>query len=163
MNQDQKYGEAAAQYEALDQADPNNPDTLRDWGALVLRDPATARCPSGKAAAAAIWRKLLLAKPNDPVATAQVADLFRQAEMVDDALALYKKAIELAPNNPQYHEYLGEYLHNLKRSDEAKAAWAKIADGPNKNAKNLTRLAEVLAGFGYVKEAIAPLDRGRRS
>ena len=35
---DQKFAEAAAQYEALDQAEPNNPDTLRDWGALVLRD-----------------------------------------------------------------------------------------------------------------------------
>ena len=98
-----------------------------------------------------------MAKPNDPVATAQVADLLRQAEMVDDALDLYKKAIELAPTNPQYREYLGEYLHSLKRADEAKAAWGEIALGPNKNAKNLTRLAEVLAGFGYVKEAIAPL------
>ncbi len=113
--------------------------------------------PDRKAAAAAIWRKLLQAKPNDPVATAQVADLLRQAEMVDDALALYKKAIEQAPNTPQYHEYLGEYLHNLKRPDEATAAWAKIAAAPNRNAKNLTRLAEVLAGFGYVKEAFTPM------
>ena len=112
--------------------------------------------PERKAAAAAIWRKLLVAKPNDPVTTAQVADLLRQAEMVDDALALYRKAVEQAPGNPQYHEYLGEYLHNLKRPDEAMAAWAKIAEGPNRNAKNLGRLAEVLAGFGYVKEAIAP-------
>ena len=156
LNQDQKYAEAAAQYEALDQADPNNPDTLRDWGALVLRDAARP-LPDRKAAAAAIWQKLLLAKPNDAVATAQVADLLRQADMVDDALALYKKAIELAPTNPQYREYLGEYFHNLKRSEEAKAAWAKIAEGSNRNAKNLTRLAEVLAGFGYLKEAIAPL------
>ena len=30
---DQKFAEAALQYQALDQADPNNPDTLRDWGA----------------------------------------------------------------------------------------------------------------------------------
>ena len=160
--QDQKFAEAAAQYEALDQAEPNNPDTLRDWGALVLRDTTKPQAER-KAAAAAIWRKLLEAKPNDPVTTAQVADLFRQAELVDDALALYRKAIELAPSNPQYHEYLGEYLHNLKRPDEAKAAWAKIADGPNRNAKNLARLAEVLAGFGYVKEAIAPADRGRQA
>ena len=153
---DQKFAEAAAQYEALDQAEPNNPDTLRDWGALLLRDTAKP-APERKAAAAAIWKKMLVAKPNDPVSTAQVADLLRQAELTDDALALYRKAAELAPANPQYHEYIGEYLHNLKRPDDAKAAWAKIADGTNKNAKNLARLAEVFAGFGYLKESIAPL------
>ena len=114
-------------------------------GRLVLRD-TTKPAPERKAAAAAIWRKLLVPKPNDPVTTAQVADLLRQAELTDDALALYKKAAELAPTNPQYYEYIGEFLHNLKRPDEARAAWAKIADGANKNPKNLARLAEVLAG-----------------
>ncbi len=34
---EQKYAEAAAQYEALDRSEPNNPDTLRDW----------ARCSCG--------------------------------------------------------------------------------------------------------------------
>ena len=154
---EQKFAEAALQYQAIDQADPNNPDTLRDWGALALRDTAKP-APERKAAAAAIWRKLLVAKPNDPVTTAQVADLLRQAELTDDALALYKKAAELAPANPQYYEYIGEFLHNLKRPDEARAAWAKIAEGANKNAKNLARLAEVLAGFGYVKEAVPSLS-----
>ncbi len=153
---DQKFAEAAAQYQALDQSEPNNPDTLRDWGGLLLRDN-TKPPAERKAAAAAVWRKMLAAKPNDAVATAQVADLLRQAEMVDDALALYKKSAELAPSNPQYYEYLGEYLHQLKRPQEAQSTWAKIAAGPNRNAKNLARLGEVLAGFGYVKESIAPL------
>ncbi|HZW30043.1 MAG TPA: tetratricopeptide repeat protein, partial [Isosphaeraceae bacterium] len=156
LAQDQKYAEAAAQYEALDKAEPNNPDTLRDWGALVLRD--TSRPPAErKSAAAAIWRKLRAARPNDAVTTAQVADLLRQAELVDEALALYRQACAQAPNNPQYREYLGEYLHQLKRPAEAQAEWARIAEGPNRNARNLARLAEVLAGFGYLKEAIAPL------
>ena len=83
--------------------------------------------------------------------------------MTDDALALYRKAIEQAPGNPQYREYLGEYLHQLKRPDEAMAEWAKIAEGSNRNARNLGRLAEVLAGFGYVKEAIGPLEGGGRA
>ncbi len=123
----------------------------------MLRDPSRPQAER-KAAAAAIWRKLLDTKPNDPVTTAQVADLMRQAEMVDEALALYRKANEQAPGNPQYQEYLGEYLHRLKRPAEAMAEWAKIAEGPNRNARNLGRLAEVLAGFGYVKEAIGPLE-----
>ncbi|MGP0063330.1 MAG: DUF1583 domain-containing protein [Isosphaeraceae bacterium] len=157
LAQDQKYAEASAQYEALDRADPNNPDTLRDWGGLVLRDVSRPQAER-RAAAAAIWRKLVDKKPNDPVTTAQVADLMRQAELVEDALAFYRKASELAPGNPQYFEYLGEYLHQLKRPAEAMAAWGKIADGPNRTARNLGRLGEVLAGFGYLKEAIGPMS-----
>src|SRR5262249_30327316 len=154
--QEQKFAEAAKEYQALDQAEPNNPDTLRDWGTLVLRD-TTKTGPERKAGAALVWRKMLDAKPNDPVTTAQVADLLRQAELTDDALALYRKAAELAPSNPQYNEYIGEYLHNLKRPEEAKAAWAKITEAPNRNSKTLARLSEVLAGFGYLKDAPPPL------
>ncbi len=157
LAQDQKFTEAASEYQALDQAEPNNPDTLKDWGALVLRD-TTKPQPEKKAAAAAIWRKMLDAKPNDPVTTAQVADLLRQAELTEEALDLYRKAAALAPTNPQYNEYIGEYLHNLKRPEEAKAAWAKIAQEPNRNARNLARLSEVLSGFGYLKEALPPLS-----
>ena len=35
---EQKYPEAIAQYEQLDKHEPNNPDTLRDWGRLILKD-----------------------------------------------------------------------------------------------------------------------------
>ncbi len=157
LAQDQKLAEAASQYEALDLAEPGNPDTLKDWGELVLRD-ASKPPAERKAAAAAIWRKMLDARPNDAATTAQVADLMRQAELTEPALELYRKAAALAPGNPQYREYIGEYLHNLKRSDEAKAEWARIAEGPNRNSKNLARLSEVLSGFGYVKEALAPLN-----
>lgn len=153
---DQKFADAAAQFEAMDKAEPNNPDTLRDWGGMILRDKARPEAER-KAAAAAVWRRLVEARPNDPVTAAQTADLFRQAELTDDALALYRKAIELAPADAQYREYLGEYLHTLKRSDEALAVWGQIAEGKNRDVKNLTRLAEVLSGFGYLKQAIPPL------
>jgi tetratricopeptide (TPR) repeat protein len=151
---EQKYADAIAQYAAMDKADANNPDTLREWGRLLMRDAAKPEAER-KSAAAAIWRRLLERRPNDPVVAAQVADLFRAAGISDEAIALYKKAVELAPASAQYREYLGEYLHTLKRSEEALAAWKPIADGANRNAKNLARLAEVLGGFGYIKEAIA--------
>src|SRR5439155_2004359 len=107
-----------------------------------------------RAAAVTIWKRMLEKKPNDPVTTAQVADLIRSAGATDDAIALYKKAIQLAPESAQYREYLGEYYHSLKRSDEALATWRQIADGKNRTSKSLTRLAEVLGGFGYLKEAV---------
>ena len=125
---EQKYAEAIAQYEQLDKYEPENPDTLRDWGRLLLKDTKQDETKR-KQAAAAIWRKITAAKPKDPLVAIQVADLFRQTEMTDEALELYRRAITLAPDQPQYREYLGEYLHSLKRSDEALVEWRAFAAG----------------------------------
>jgi tetratricopeptide (TPR) repeat protein len=107
---EQKFPEAIVQYEQLDKYEPNNPDTLRDWGRLILkdtkRDEATRKKDAGT-----VWRRLTTAKPKDPLIASQVAELFRHAEMIDDALALYRKSIELSPESAQYKEYLGEYFH----------------------------------------------------
>ncbi|MEO6810538.1 MAG: tetratricopeptide repeat protein, partial [Isosphaeraceae bacterium] len=154
--QGRKFSEAASQYEALAKTEPNNPDVLREWGRLILRDPSIPE-PGRKQSAAKVWRTLLDARPNDAATAVQVADLFRQANMTVEAIALYKEAVELAPGSIQYHEYLGEYYHELKRPDDARAAWAGIASGKNRNAKNLGRLSEVLAGFGDKAVALKPI------
>lgn len=154
FTQEKKFAEAAKQFEELSKTDPNNPDMLREWGKLLLMDSAKPEAER-RDAARSVWRKMVEAKPKDPVATAQVADLFRASEMTDDAIAYYKRAIELAPDAPQYREYLGEYYHSLKKPNEALETWNGIAGGANKNAKNLGRLGEVLKGFGFVAEADA--------
>ena len=150
---EQKYVEAIAQYEQLDKHEPNNPDTLRDWGRLILKDTSRDEA-ARKQAAAAVWTRLTNAKPKDAVIASQVGELFRQSEMTDEALGLYQKAISLAPDQAQYREYLGEYFHALKRKDEALATWRGIAEGKLKTAPNVARLAEVLASFGYLTEAV---------
>lgn len=150
---ERKFHEAVAQFEQLDKYEPNNPDTLREWGRMVLKD-TTQDGSTRKQAAAAIWRRLMDARPNDPFVVSQVGELFRRADLTDESLELYQKAIALAPDQPQYREYLGEYYHALKRKDEALEAWRAIADGPQRTAPNLARLAEVLASFGYLSEAV---------
>ncbi len=149
---DQRYSDALTQYAALDKADPNNPDYLREWGKLILRDTSQPK-EVRQAEAERIWRRLLAARPTDPLVTTQVADLFRHAGFSAQALELYEQAVELAPGSPQYREYLGEYYHILKRTDEALATWRQIAAGKLRTAENLARLAEVLAQFGYLAEA----------
>src|SRR5262249_13895750 len=149
---EQKFTEAAAQYEALVKNDPNNPDYLREWGKTILKDTSVAE-EERKKKATEVWRRLIAARPKDPVSHTQVADLLRGAGINDEATVLYKKAIELAPDAAQYREYLGEFYHSLHKSDEALAAWREIAAGKNRTSKNLARLAEVFSGFGYLKEA----------
>jgi tetratricopeptide (TPR) repeat protein len=150
---DQRYAEAVQQYAELDKAEPNNPDYLRDWGKLTLRDSSRPK-EQRQQEAERIWRRLVAARPADPLAATQVADLFRNAEMQGQALELYQKAVELAPDSPQYLEYLGEYYHILKRTDEALATWRKMTEGKQRTAANLLRLAEVLSQFGYLSEAL---------
>ena len=150
---EQKYAEAVVQYEQMDKYEPNNTDTLREWGRLVLKD-TTRDEGVRREAASAIWRRLIVARPKDPLVISQVADLFRQVDMVDQALDLYRAAVDLAPDQAQYKEYLGEYYHSLQRKDEALATWRLIASGRSRTAANVARLAEVLAGFGYLSEAI---------
>lgn len=153
-----KTTEVLAQYAELDKLEPNNPDILRDWGRVILRDTSrNLTVEQKRAEAGALWKRLLASRPDDPVVATQVADLFRNAELVDDALGLYRKAVDLAPESAQYREYLGEYLHQLKRSDEALAAWKEMAAGKRATAKNLARLAEVLAGFGYLEPALVAM------
>ena len=150
---DQRYAIASKQYELLLDAAPGNVDFLRDWGKLVLKnkelDPGQR-----KAEASRIWNKILAARSDDAITTAQVADLFRQSNMNDEALSLYEKAVKQAPNQPQYREYLGEFYHILKQPEKALATWTAIAEGERHTAINVARLAEIYNSFGYLDEAI---------
>ncbi len=150
---DQRYADAVKQYALLVESAPGNVDFLREWGKLVIRDkeqPQDARTKE----ATRIWRLILEAHPKDAPTVAQVADLFRQANINDEAIALYKQAVELAPEDPQYREYLGEYYHILKRSDEALATWREIVAGSRRTAVNVSRLAEIYNSFGYLDQAV---------
>ena len=151
-----KFTDAATEYAELDRLEPNNPDTIRAWGQLLVEDKSRPEAER-KRQAAEVWKKLLAAKPKDAVVTSQVADLFRQAKLTEEAIELYRQAIVLAPNDPQYREYLGEYLHSLDRGPEALAVWKEIATGDKRNTKTLVRLAEVYRGFGYRTEAVATM------
>jgi tetratricopeptide (TPR) repeat protein len=96
----------------------------------------------------------MAAGPGQPALTLATGGVPRGAEMPEAAVDLYQKAVALAPASPQYREYLGEYYHILKRPDEALTTWRQMAEGQQRTAENLNRLAEVLAQFGYLKEAL---------
>ena len=145
--------EAAKQLQVLVDQEPENPDYLVQLGNAWLQDNSQS-ISQRRTAAAKAWQKLADVRKDDPVATAQVADLMRRIERKESATELYRRAIELAPDQPQYREYLGQFLFQQDRKEEALAAWQEIAAGPRKNRDNLVRLAEVLSSFQLRDKAI---------
>jgi tetratricopeptide (TPR) repeat protein len=149
---EQRFAEAEQQYEQLLKLSPDNPDYLRDWGKLVLRNreiPEDQR----REQALQIWNRIVQANPKDATTTAQVADLCRQNQLLEQAEKLYRRAIELAADQPQYREYLGEFLHVQGRSEEAQAVWHEIAAGDRRSAENVVRLAEIYHSYGFPDKA----------
>ena len=153
---DRQFDKAISQYETLVEAAPGNPDFLREWGKLVLRNKDM---PQGERQQEAerIWNRMLAGHRDDAVTVSQVADLYRQNNLSPQAERLYREAIELAPNDPQYREYLGEFLFIQKRPEEALQVWAGIAADDRATAINLTRLAEVYNSFGFPEKAVAEI------
>ena len=184
LQSDQQFAEAIAQYEQLDRIAPNNPDHIRDWGFLLLKsgeregvrlpttskpvDDPTSRGPDGTPLAnaihaknaAAVWRRLVDAKPKDAVVAAQVAGLMASADksLLDDAAELLRRAIELEPEALSHREQLGEVLDSAGLKDESLAAWRSMAEESRRNANNLAQLADVLSRFGYRDETLTTID-----
>ena len=65
-------------------------------------------------------------------------------------------------NNEQTQHLVQEALltipHVLERSEDALATWRKMVEGESRTTRNLVRLAEVMAGFGYREQALPVLD-----
>lgn len=154
---DDLFDEAVTHYQKLHEIDPGNNEHLRDWGLTILyRDdlPLAER----HATATAIWKRMLSVRPDEPGVLVQVAELMRRAELPDEALPLYRRAVELAPQNAEYREYLGDYLHTLGRTDEAIRAWEAIVEHDRRTAANLIRLAEVFRATGLQDKAISTMQ-----
>ncbi len=155
---DSRFDQASAEMEKLVEMHLDNPDLLVRWGELVFSDvkrPEEQR----RQQAGDIWRRLLQKRGDDPVTIARVADLLRGSGAAEAAIEQYRAAIERAPNEPQYREYLGEYLHQLNRKDEALTTWRDLASEARETRDNLVRLSEVLSTFHYDNEALDTLAK----
>ena len=150
------YADAILQYEQLHRYDNGNADHIEEWGLLYLRRDDLSK-EARRAKAAEVWNLLLSDRDDDPSVVIRVAELLRRADLADDALSLYQKAVSLAPREPQYREYLGEFLHSLNRTQEAVSIWKSIAEGDQRSTQNLIRVADILQSFSHKELALAAI------
>lgn len=154
--QQEKFKVAISQFEQLAKDDLATAEHIERWGLLYLQ---LADLPESQRQQLAIqvWQRLLASNETNAAILSRVAELHRKAKSDGTAIEFYEQAIAAAPHDLQYTERLGEYLHELNRPDDAKAAWQKMAVGEHRSSTNLVRLAETLQKFGYKSEALAAM------
>ncbi len=158
LERDERLSLAAAAMHDLVDLEPNNVDYVVRWGQIVVSNRELSS-EERKQQASKIWGRLLEKQGRDPVIVTRLADLLRGAGLATEAIAQYQSAIELADDQPQYREYLGEYLQQLGRTDEALEVWRQIAEGPRENLDNLVRLSEIMSTFRYPEKALDAMAR----
>ncbi len=142
---------AVKQYEALLEQNPKQVAHLEALGRLHL----DAGGDGAESKARALWERIAALNPEDPATMVQVAEIFRDAKLNDDAGRYFQRAIELAPGVGQYREYYGEFLIGIDRRDDALAAIKQMAEGSRRNSETLLRLSDVAGYFEFAEEALA--------
>lgn len=158
LEREKQFAEATKELRGVAALEPDNADHIVRLGKLTFADQAVPEKERARSAAD-IWKTLLESRGEDAVTVSRVGDLLGSVNLVDEAVAAFRKAIELADDQPQYREYLGEYLFRQDRKDEALAVWRELASGPRETRDNLVRLSEVLTSFRLDEEALATMTR----
>jgi tetratricopeptide (TPR) repeat protein len=153
-----RISDAAEQLQRAADLAPDDASLWEQLGAAWFDDLSLSE-PERRDRASGAWRHILQERPKDPSRAVRTADVFRAHKLEKEAIEHYERAIELAPETTVYHEYIGEYLYQLDRRDEAVARWREIVAGRRATVGNWTRLAEIFSSFGLPDEALQAVSQ----
>ncbi len=124
---------------------------------MSLQEALTQHRAGDRNAAERLYRRALVAKPNDPEALHGFGVLCHETGRDNEALTLLVRAVQLAPNVPQYAANLGGMLSQFGQYDDAiKCLNAALRREPG-HADALRNLALALMESGRPAESRAPL------
>ena len=143
---DQRYAEAIAAVRSPRQGrSEQSRIILRDWGKLILRDTSRPK-EERQAEAEKIWRRLLAARPNDPlVAHAGRRPVPPRRACRTRRLSCIRRPSSLRPPTAAVPRVPGRVLsHSQAARRSAGHLAARSPRASSRTAANLARLAEVL-------------------
>jgi tetratricopeptide (TPR) repeat protein len=111
-------------------------------------------------AAATTFRALIEAYPDDGIALNNLATTYQQLGQLELAAEIFGRAAELDPYSPHYRNNLVPLLHEIGRTDSARAALGRFAaDFPAHPdvATLMSEFAYLDGDLAAVEEALAPL------
>ncbi len=103
-------------------------------------------------------RRLRLSGPSEALAHNSYGVALAATGRVEEAIAQYKRAIELNPRFPDAHNNFGSTLVAIRRYDEAAVHFRKALEIDPKHAGAHSNLGALLAQLGRIDEAIPHLQ-----
>ena len=154
-----QYDEAITVLTALTADDPTEPRYWETMGdALWLKtQPPT---PESKKAVLDAWGHIAPPEFKDVAAILEVADLCREHNLNDEALAGYQRALSISPDASDIREKAVKLLVDLKRTDEAWKLLDQMTDGNLGTAANYLKLATLDQQFDRKDAAAAAVQKG---
>lgn len=136
----------------------NDPGHLVDLGARYFQD-------GNASLAMQTWRRILTTITPRARALAALGDVYLEHDMLQDALASFREAVQLEPQTLGYKKQLASALERSKSYKESRQIWQELAEKAKASGdKILAREARTrivtLWGFERVLEAqVAPLQQ----
>jgi arylsulfatase A-like enzyme len=126
---------------------------------LYLHRNAAALAPHDRNAAIAAYKAILARYPDEPRALSAVAELLAQAGRIDEAIACYRRVIELRADSVVPQRSLA-FLYFQKNDlvNARKAVDAALRIQPVNNQSHMI-LSLILSASGKSEEALAEIDK----
>ena len=112
-----RFGDARTLYEAIRRDEPDQPDATHFLGLLA--------CQLGQFPAGLALMERAIALRADPVYLNNLGNMLHAHGRFDDAIAAYRRAIELAPDYAEAHSNLGNALRDAGDADAAMLSCAQ--------------------------------------
>jgi tetratricopeptide (TPR) repeat protein len=147
-----RLAEAEVLYRRILDRHPRHPDALHMLGLL-------AHHAGHHAAGAELISEAIREAPGEPAFYSNLGNVLLAQGRVDDALAGFRRALDLNPNFPEAHNNLGNALKASGHLDEALACYGRAVSLRPGFAEAHNNLGLCLAERGQVDEAIPHLER----
>ncbi len=149
---DEKFAEAAAEYEILSKQNPKDIGIYRELGELYHQ-------LGNREKAKQVYQRMIDHSPDNPSTHLILAEIYTGHDWIDEAITQYEKAISLVPNNLDYVEYFGDFFLRQGNREKALETWNRMVADEKAIAVNYDRLAQLLKTKKFKDEAISAIRK----
>ena len=150
LRNEERFVEAAAEYEILSEQNPDDIGIYRELGELYHHLGNHEKTKQ-------VYQRMIDHSSDNPSTHLILAEIYTGHDWLDEAISEYEKAVTLTPNNLDYIEYFGDFFIRQGNREKALETWNRMVADEKAIAVNYDRLAQLLNKKKFKAEAISAI------